>query len=442
MEDLIGEKLISHIWDGGHFIRHNLRAKDGRRIEIISRGKWNEDSGADFINAKIKIGNKIYTGDVEIHLRNSDWRVHHHDRDPNYNSTILHVAFWDGGFSLLTKKQNGDRIPTLILSDYLDRSIGKLWKDMSIEKSLRYGCKITPESLDKAGMDRFFQKAKIFATRMNDVGEDQLLYESIMEALGYSKNRNPFIDLAQKAPLRMLFGYSPEKIQAILFDTAGLLPDKRQFDEETLSYLSEIEPAIWGLKIQDRMPAKAWRFFRIRPSNFPTKRIAAMSFIISSSEKSLMELFLLAFRMDKDERISIPDRLVDILAPRAYGYWTTHYIFGERRHAEKQFLIGKDRASDIIINSILPVILAYAQRKQNIELQNLVMKIYTDYGRLQDNRITRYFADKAFQNNEKYASVVNSALRQQGLIHIYKNYCIDNDCCTCPLFGGLTKKSS
>ena len=127
-ENLIGEKFVSHIWDGGHFAKDALRAKDGRKIEVVYQGEWNDDSGADFRNAEIKIDGQVQRGDVELHVRSSHWRVHHHNVDPRYNKTILHVVLWDDSIRLLTRKQNGELIPTLILYDYLDSSIGKLWK--------------------------------------------------------------------------------------------------------------------------------------------------------------------------------------------------------------------------------------------------------------------------------------------------------------------------
>lgn len=109
----IVEKFVNHIWNNGYFKMDNLRSKDGRRIEVLCPGEWNTDSGADFRNASIKIENEIYKGDVEIHVKSSDWRIHHHDRNPKYNSTILHVTLLDGGFSLLAKKQNGEHIPNI-----------------------------------------------------------------------------------------------------------------------------------------------------------------------------------------------------------------------------------------------------------------------------------------------------------------------------------------
>ena len=185
-ENLISEEFVSHIWNSGHFAKDALRAKDGRKIEVIRQGRWNNDSGADFRDAEIKIDGQISRGDVELHVRGSHWRLHHHHINPRYNSTILHVVMWDDGISLLTRKQNGERIPTLVLCDYLNSPIGRLWKTINTAEEpspcQRRAKSMTPEALgkllDRAGMDRFSQKTKLYAGHLEEISGDQLLYPS------------------------------------------------------------------------------------------------------------------------------------------------------------------------------------------------------------------------------------------------------------------------
>jgi hypothetical protein len=476
-ESFIGEKFVSHIWDGGHFRNDDLRAKDGRKIEVIYQGQWNDDSGADFRNAEIKIDDQIQKGDVEVHVRSSHWRVHHHDVDPRYNSTILHVTMWDDGISLLTRKQNGELIPTLVLYDYLDNSIGKLWRTIEEGEEEPRPCRrkvemMTPEVIGTvlgcAGMDRFLRKAEVFEERLfqgyggfsplGESGGDQLLYEGIMEALGYSRNKEQFLDLARRVPLGILTGQPPEKIQAVLFGVAGLLPsqdgDRKRFDPETEEYVSRIE-ILWkpfSSQFRDRcMSGKQWEFFRMRPENFPTKRIAGMSYVLSNCgdgdespsfqgcggfppSMSLLAMFLSAFGRGGTYEVSKTSRkLRDMLMPRVSGYWTRHYTFGGRKHKEKPFLIGQSRADDILINVVLPVAFAHARQSRGEELRQAVMEVYADYPKLQDNKITRYVADRIFGDRKEYGSVVNSAVRQQGLIHLYKFFCAARNCQDCPL---------
>jgi hypothetical protein len=477
-ESFIGEKFVSHIWDGGHFAKGALRAKDGRNIEVIYQGQWNDDSGADFHNAEIKIDGQIRKGDVEVHVKNSHWRVHHHDVDPRYNNTILHVTMWDDGISLLTRKQNGERIPTLILYDYLDSSIGKLWKTIEEGEEEPSPCRreaetMMPETigmiLDRVGMDRFLHRARVFEERLEGTGDahtDQLLYEGIMEALGYSKNKEQFLDLARRVPLEILTGQPPEKIQAVLFGVAGLLPSqggkRAKFDEETEEYVSKIE-MLWkpfSSRFKDaQMSGEQWEFFRIRPENFPTKRIAGMSYILSNCGNgdrggqgdtgtrrrgdagrsphralSLLAMFLPVFvEATHASSMQTSRKLRNMLMPRASGYWARHYTFGGKRHREKPFLIGQNRAADIVVNVVSPAALAHARQLRDEELQQAVMEVYSSHPKLQDNKIIRYVAGQIFRNEKERGSVVDSAMRQQGLIHLYKSFCDVRNCQNCPL---------
>ncbi len=449
-ENFIGEKFVSHIWDGGHFAKDSLRSKDGRKIEVLYQGKWNDDSGADFHDAEVKIDGQIQKGDVEVHVRGSDWRVHHHDVDPKYNNTILHVVMWDDSFNLLTRKQNGEHIPTIVLYDYLDSSIGKLWKRIEEEKKpLLLPCREKAEGmahgnlgaiLDRAGMDRFLLKAKLLEERLQESSE--LLYERIMEALGYSKNRKQFLELARRIPLELLVGRSPEEIQAVFFGVAGFIPhqSRTESDEETEEYISRIEK-LWepfSLEFKDgRILGQQWEFSGIRPRNFPTRRIAGMSYILSSCDPagSLIDVFLKVFNHVElaDHPYKMSRRLRNILMPQASGYWTRHYTFGGKQHEKSPYLIGQNRAADIIINVVLPVTLAHARKSQNRELQQIVTKVYANHQRLQDNKITREVAGRIFRDEKESVSVVKSAMRQQGLIHLYKSFCAVRNCQVCPV---------
>ena len=464
-ENFIGEKFVSHIWDGGHFAKDALRTKDGRKLEVIYKGQLNSDSGADFHNAEIRIDSQILKGDVEVHVKNSHWRVHHHHRNPRYNDTILHVVMWDDSISLLVKRQDGERIPTLVLYDYLDSSIGKLWKKIEENEDTPGPCREKAEMLtletigtllDRAGMERFFRKTDEIEQSLEEKGVDQLLYEGVMEGLGYSKNKEQFRELAQIVPLEVLKGQPPEHIQAVLFNVAGLLPskidDRKVFDAETEEYISKLR-SLWipfSPQFENRqISGERWEFFRIRPENFPTKRIAGISYILSKcgnenggSSAPFLRMFLSAFSSRNSTSYLYMEgktyqKLRNMLMLRAAGYWTRHYTFGGKQHEENPLLIGRNRADDIVINVILPVALAYSRQLQDEKLNQAVVEAYTKHKKLQDNKITRYVADQIFRDRKENSSIVNSAARQQGLIHFYKTFCVMRNCQSCPLTEGI-----
>ena len=440
----VDEKFVSRVWDSGRFSEDTLRAKDGRKIEVICRGQMNDDSGADFHNAEIRVDGLLQKGDVEIHVKNSHWRAHRHSANPRYNNTILHVAMWDDCINLLTRKQNGEHIPTLVLYDYLDSPIGKLWKIIENNQEEPDLCRkkakmMTPDAigavLDRAGMDRFLQRAGVFQECLGEKSADQLLYEGMMEALGYSKNKEPFLELARKASLEILAGRPPEEIQAVLYGVSGLMPTQNvEFDEETKKYVSRIE-TLWKAFAPQfkgkQMLTEQWEFSGIRPENFPARRIAGMSYILSScGNSSFLAMFLSAFNGNLHKASEVSRNLRDMLILRVSGYWTRHYTFNGKQHKEAPFLLGRNRAADMAVNVILPMVLAHSCQS---ELKKAATAVYVNHGKLQANWITEYAANRIFRDKKERRSVINSAMRQQGLIHLYKNFCAVRNCENCLL---------
>jgi hypothetical protein len=291
-------------------------------------------------------------------------------------------------------------------------------------------------------MDRFLQRAQALEECLGEKDLNQLLYEGMMEALGYSRNREPFLELARKVPLKLLADRPAEEIQAILFGVAGLLPSQnakdQEFDEETRGYVDRVE-TLWRTSLPrfraKQMLVEQWEFSGTRPENFPTRRIAAMSYILSNRGGGYEEspMSLLAACCSAFGGGEIQQRLQDMLILRAAGYWTGHYIFGGKGHKSTPFLIGRGRADDIIVNVILPAILVHARSSADEELRRAVTTVYASHRKLQENRITRYVASRIFRDGEGRRSVINSAIRQQGLIHIYKNFCFVRNCGNCPL---------
>ena len=457
-ESLLNEEFVVRLWDGGYFSKEGLRAKDGRRLQIVFGGHRNEDSGADFRDAEIKVGDRTVRGDVEIHVRGSDWKLHHHHLDPRYNRAVLHVVMWDDGPSLLTKKQNGERIPTLILHNHLVSPVGKLWKRLEHTVEQPAPCRnrtgeMTPEELadilEQAGRKRFLKKAAELRRHIDQKGADQVLYEQIMRGLGYSKNRDQFLDLARRVPLQLLVGLTGLEIQAVLLGVAGLLPSPDGIpspDSQTRKYVKELRRAWdkWSSGFRKRqMSEEQWELCGLRPVNFPARRMAGMSLILSGGEDqsreeswSILDTFLSVFsHSDSTDADKMSRSLQRVLMPAASGYWSRHYSFGGRSNRKSSVLVGKARAADIVVNVILPVVHAIAVGSGNRRMQRAVMSIYSRHAKLQDNKITRYVAGQILNTSEKCAYIVNSAMQQQGLIHVYSLFCSKRQCDLCPFMG-------
>jgi len=445
----ITEEILHRIWDGEYLTRE-LETSDGRKIEILYHGQRNPDTGPDFKEALIKIDGVPTRGDVEVHTHASDWRTHSHHLDPRYNNVILHAVMWADEGESETIKENGQKIPILILSRYLDESFLSLQQE-SIAPISQY-CPLSENDEEKIikvverwGEERLRLKAERFRGERRGHSWDQLLYQGVMEALGYSKNQLPFLRLARRLPIETLFQAIQDKpeeealetVQALLFGAAGLLQVGNLIGKETVLYLYRLS-GIWE-KLNSRLQiqplrANEWQFFRLRPLNFPTRRLAGMSYlVVRFAERGIHQKIVEIVRGLAEDIDSLISELERIFTCEATGYWETHYRFEEERtktpSSDGQALIGRERARDIVLNVVLPIFLLYAWETEDGELRNLVKEVYGRYPKLADNKIIRTMTERLF--GEKRARSITNAQRQQGLIHMYKCFCRGGRCEFC-----------
>jgi hypothetical protein len=382
---------------------------------------------------------------------------------------VLHAVMWQTEGSFETIKENGQPVPLLVLSDFLDESIEKLsqkisqqqrWRCPRIAEIERINAEILLKVIDIAAEQRLEGKIQGFQKRLEQLSGneeslsaqdawDQFLYEGVMEALGYSKNKEPFAELAKRLPLKeikeRIKGQSSSsislKIQAMLFGVAGLLPSQSrrpvELDRLTLQYIERLERE-WQLLESTlagrKMAAEQWQFFRLRPANFPTRRIAGVSFLLSRYiHKSLLS-YLLQIAKENDQRLFLTKAKAAFIA-ETDDYWSKHYRFGgtARVWGENNLAIGTQRADDIVINVVLPGLILYARNKKIRELEDFLINSYNHYGELASNEITRFILREVFQGRRGISSSVKSAKRRQGLIHIYQQFCQQLNCVRCPL---------
>lgn len=459
----IDEHFVQTVWNEQRFSDFDFTSTDGRSIQVIKPGFWNSDEGPDFVHAELLIDGDLYAGDVEIHINSSGWYNHKHHLDPRYNRVILHVVYLNDDINLRTRLQNGKRIPTLEILNRLDAPIGDLFDDRrESQETSTNDCRVTGETLKiervqsllgELGQERLAEKADGMRNLLIRVDFEQLLYEGIMEALGYARNRKPFRELAQRVPLSELLGKSDESIQAILFGVAGLLPSQSQleteWDEKDREFIKRLESS-WKsteqYKNPTRMTAEQWHFAKMRPANYPSRRIPAIAQIINRCQDTLMMDFLPlieeAATANQRALTGIQRRLRERLTPAASGYWEDHSHFGKGIPQRGAALIGRDRASDIIINKLLPIALVWAEQAQSPTLKEAVQRLYDSYPKLQENHTTQRIKAQIFSQEQPIKLISPSAKKQQGAIYLYKNFCSSRLCDLCPIIegGGVVTK--
>lgn len=487
---MLPEHWLLHIWNSQFLNTLDLKTTDGRKVEIVRRGRWNFDTGPDFKSALLRIGNQLRQGDIEFHRKTSDWYAHRHERDSHYNNVILHGVYWEDLGNPVVR-QDHQEVPTLVLSPYIKtQDLEDVYKSLESRACCLPEVKTLSqerlvELIEEKADSRFQKKIQRFATRYKNPDWDQLIYEGFLEALGYPINKKPFLKLAQRIPLKSIQNIIPQSqkenralwIQAILLGIAGLLPasinsqdetsDVKNFDPETEAYLEEVS-SLWEMLKpcfrDSSMQPKEWQFFRIRPLNSPTNRLARFSFLLAARTSTSWITEYVNFLMTSDEKTDWPEtvkKLESSLLVPISGYWKHHISFGARslspRHANRgnrnstqpiQFAIGRHTAREIVINVLLPILYLYAEKTSRTNLREKIVWLYKIYPAPICNRVTKFMIESLFKENPvelehlgssesslrdvPTAQVIHRARTHQGLIQLHTELCHMKDCPSCP----------
>lgn len=454
VEEPAREGFLYHLWVERPFNSALLRTVDGRPVEIIEKGVRNNDAGPDFLNALVKIDEELKRGDVEIHPVAGDWYAHGHHRDPKYNRVVLHVVTLDCPAVFRTINAEGALIPTLNMDDYLEKSAEELELESQVDSPpfvlecalARQDSAVIRQVVEKAADVRLSIKTDRYLERRATQSWDQLFYEFLLEALGYAKNQIPFRQLAATLPVDLIWNLiwnDPHelallKCEAYLFGAAGLLPFTASGDSTPPPHPHVRELAALWLDFPLRqkivpMKAAAWQFFRLRPANFPTRRIAAAAaFVCLFRNDGFGDTLTKVINNAALEPKKMIHELESLFILGEQGFWADHFSFDDESHVQpgELSLLGGERARDIVINVALPGLLAFARESGDGRLNNTVKEIYRKYPRHTQNELTRIMSRQLFCV-EQNVEIINGAQQQQGLIHLRKEICRPDQCDLC-----------
>jgi len=434
------EKQAALIWQ--QVPGNELTCTEDEIVKVIYPGRTNGDSGPDFRDAVIVSRFRLTKGDVEVHVKSSDWYSHKHHVDAEYNDVILHVAMWHDRNST-TLSQSGKPIPLLCLSKALRHQAYLLPYTLPCFSILDHiGRHTLKKILDTAGEQRFKQKAMHFqahilgpALRPLSFGEvaGQVLFRGIMRALGYAKNTKPFEDLADRMPLNLIESREGLAMkQALLLGTAGLLPSQRWQEELFREKEARELEQTWQSASQEvkTMKESAWNLSHIYPNNSPVRRIIAHSYLIERySDRGLLAGIL---QLVKDAPLAGRHSVLEKgLIVTGDGYWRDHFDFGVRAKTKMSAILGNSKADEIAVNVVLPFAFSWGELTSEPKLTENTMDLYRNYPRLAENCITSHMA-KQLGLKELLGF---TACHQQGLIHIFRHYCREGRCGQCPLAG-------
>ena len=372
----VTEKMVTEAWRSLLNTGCKLKTEAGQSLRVIYPGKNSDAPGSDFQDAVIKVNRHLLKGNIELHVKSSDWHKHEHDRNPIYNGVVLHVA-WQQDCDSDIKLQNGAVIPTVILERYLENNVGTFVSGKVVcSGAAGYAPDKLLEIVDRAGAARFYEKAARFQNQLKFQDAGQCLYSGIMTALGYARNKEPFRQLAERVPLNVLESLvqennEDERSLVLLLGTAGLLPSQRPQIEyspfEDYAYVHQLE-RVWETFQQiDVMDFGNWQSFRVRPSNSPLRRIAGMCHLLRLYQEQGLLRGLMALVKDCPAE-KVNQYLETGLMAADNRYWASRFDFGKGYPGISKWLIGESRAADMVINVLLPFVYAWGKDNRQTEL--------------------------------------------------------------------------
>lgn len=421
------EALLHYVWQNKLFYVNNLTTVDGIPVEVINVGKTNTDAGPDFFNAKIKIGTTIWAGNVEIHTRASDWTKHNHLTDKAYDSVIIHIVADDDQETFRT---NGTKIPQMILK--FPNEILQNYTQLLAEKYQIFCEKrINEVSEDVINLwktelltERLQRKvAAIFEILLQNKNNwDDTFYAVLARNLGFGTNSEPFEQLAKSLPQNILAKHKNNilQIEALLFGQAGLLP-MQSVDIYIITLKKEYDflSRKYNLKPID---STQWKLLRLRPDNFPYVRIAQFAALVMQSSRLFSKI------------VETPDIefLRKIFSCEPSEFWKTHYRF-ENPGKQKNKRLSKQSIDIMLINTVVPMLFAYAEKRKNATLKNAAMAILKQLSP-EKNAITIYW--------KTLGIAVHSAADSQALLQLKKYYCDMKKCLHCHIGHKIVAKKS
>lgn len=423
------EKLMQYVWKHRLWRSEDMVTNTGKKVRVVDPGLLNTDAGPDFFNAKIEIDGHMWVGNVEMHYRATDWKRHRHDSDKAYDSVILHVVAKDDA---PVRRTNGELIPQLVLevSPQFNADYASL-VGATIEVPCATKIKQVPhltivEWVEGLAFERLHGKVERIHQLLDSFNGswEDVCYVTLARNFGFGINNDAFERLARRTPLRLLGKHSDSvlQIEALLFGQAGMLDAQKPGMD---SYYNQLctEYAFLSNKFQlTPMEKESWKLFRIRPQNFPYRRIAMLAQFIEGGFRMMNRI--LEAEGEKEMRALFEVELS--------GYWTKHYTFGKPNERATATL-SRSSIDIILINTVAPLLYAYGELTGDYEMTDKAIKLLEDL-RAENNSIVSHFV--------AYGIDCPDALTSQALVQLKREYCDARKCIYCKIGHHLLSKAA
>jgi len=423
---MMTEAFIYYLWKYQLF-NQALIGTENEMINVIKMGSINTDSGPDFFNSRLNIDENIWAGNVEMHIKASDWNRHGHDTDAAYNNTILHVVY-ECDKQVFTK--DGRELVCLELKDKFDGNLLSKYEYLLHNKNwipCEKNILDMPDFewhhwLERIMIDRLENKSAFVEDLLISTKNDweKAFFISIAGYFGQKINKLPFQILARSVDLKVMAKHKDHlfQIEAMLFGQAGMLDDMEENDyQERLKVEYDFLQKKYSLL---SMPYSLWKYMRLRPAAFPDIRIAQLAQLIHQSD------FLFSKMLELKE---ITD-LERLFVSHASAFWDTHYRF-KVESSQRLKKLGEATRNGIIINAVIPFLFVYGKKTDQAEYSDRALELLMQM-KAEKNTITKKFS--------LIGKPSRNALESQAQIQLKQNFCDYKKCLDCAIGNRLIRK--
>jgi hypothetical protein len=419
------EDFLHHLWKFKKFNTLDLKTTQQELVTIHHQGQYLELAGPDFFNANITIGNQKWAGNVEIHIKSSDWYVHHHERDVAYENVILHVV-WEHDAAIF--RQDNTEIPVLELKNYVDKNTLDNYQALVMPKSWVF-CENQLKDIDafifqnwqeRLFFERLERKSKFIYDLLETTNNDweAVLFRLLAKNFGLNTNGESFLQIAQSLPFSIIRKecFEVENLESLLFGNAGLLDTEKEDN-----YYKDLKFRYYYLlhKYQiEKSLTTPVQFFKHRPDNFPTIRLSQLG--------NLYHLHQNLF--SKIQSLNSVQEVYELFQVETAAYWQDHYQF-DKQSPKKKKRLSHSFIDLLIINTIIPLQFAYS-KSQGLEVSENLIQLLSEVQAEKNSIIDKFMVHGIKPQN---------AFETQSLLQLKNEYCIKSKCLDCAIGVELLK---
>ena len=422
------EDFIAYIWQHRLYEGLNLKTVGGEDLQVLSTGSLNHDAGPDFFNAKIKLGQTIWAGNVEIHVKSSDWLLHQHQKNQAYDNIILHLVVEQ---DVTIRRKSGEPIPTLELRKYVKQKLHQNFTYLQNNKDWIPCQKLIHEVdlftlknwMDRLLIERMEQKTQMIAKMLslNKNDWEVTFYQYLGRSFGFKVNALPFELLTTQLPLSAVWKHKTQllQIEAMLFGGAGFLEEEGGDEyQQNLKKEFDFLKAKFSL---DTLPKHIWKFHRMRPSNFPTIRIAQFAQLLHQQDGLFSKVLSIKKLKDFFNLFSLQPSL----------YWQSHYVFGKETKKYGKRKMSRATIENLLLNAVVPFMFIYGQMTGKTDFEERSFALLEEL-KAEKNNILKGWESLNIEPKNAYES--------QALLQLKNKYCNAKRCLSCAVGNQLIRR--